>query len=40
VLLRGGVRLLPGPAERAMLKLRSNRVYEKTGTVSLVYALI
>jgi dihydrofolate reductase len=39
VLLGGGVRLLPDPAERAKLRLTKHRVYEKTGTVALEYAL-
>jgi dihydrofolate reductase len=39
VLLGGGVPLLPGPADRAKLKLTRHRVYAKTGTVSLEYAL-
>lgn len=38
VLLGGGVRLLPEPAERAKLRLTKHRVYDKTGTVSLEYA--
>jgi len=37
VLLGGGIPLLPSPAARAALKLRSQRVYEKTGTVTLEY---
>ena len=37
VLLGGGIPLLPSPATRATLKLRSQRVYEKTGTVVLEY---
>ena len=37
VLLGGGIPLLPSPATRATLKLRSQRVYEKTGTISLEY---
>ena len=37
VLLGGGIPLLPSPAGRAGLTLRSQRVYEKTGTVSLTY---
>ena len=37
VLLGGGVRLLPDPAERAKLKLTKHRVYAKTGTVALEY---
>ena len=39
VLLGGGVPLLPDPADRAKLKLTKHRVYEKTGTVALEYAL-
>ena len=37
VLLGGGIPFLPSPADRARLKLRSHRVYEKTGTVGLEY---
>ena len=37
VLLGGGIPLLPPPAGRAVLKLRKQRVYEKTGTVGLEY---
>jgi dihydrofolate reductase len=37
VLLGGGIRLLPDPAERAKLKLTKHRVYPKTGTVALEY---
>jgi dihydrofolate reductase len=37
VLLGGGIRLLPDPAERAKLKLRKHKVYTKTGTVALEY---
>lgn len=37
VLLGGGIPLLPSPAIRATLKLRKQRVYEKTGTVMLEY---
>ena len=37
VLLGGGIRLLPEPAERAKLKLTRHRVYTKTGTVALDY---
>ena len=40
VLLGGGVPLLPSPAERARLKLRAHRVYEKTGTVALEYDIV
>jgi dihydrofolate reductase len=37
LLLGGGVPLLPSPATRATLKLRKQRVYEKTGIVGLEY---
>jgi dihydrofolate reductase len=37
VLLGGGVPLLPSPAIRATLRLRKQRLYEKTGTVGLEY---
>ena len=40
VLLGGGIPLLPSPAERARLKLKSHRVYEKTGTVGLEYEIL
>ena len=39
VLLGGGIPLLPTPAAMAKLQLRGHRVYEKTGTVSLEYAI-
>ena len=39
ILLGGGVPLLPAEAKRAKLKLTGHRVYEKTGTVSLEYAV-
>jgi dihydrofolate reductase len=39
VLLGGGIPLLPSPASRARLELTSHRVYAKTGTVSLEYAV-
>jgi dihydrofolate reductase len=39
VLLGGGVPLLPEPATLAKLKLVKHQVYEKTGTVSLEYAV-
>ena len=39
VLLGGGVPLLPEPADAAKLKLTKHRVYAKTGTVALEYAL-
>jgi dihydrofolate reductase len=40
VLLGGGIPLLPAPAARATLALRSHRVYEKTGTIGLEYDVI
>ena len=40
VLLGGGIPMLPGPANRARLKLIKHRVYEKTGTVGLEYAVL
>jgi dihydrofolate reductase len=40
VMLGEGVPLLPPPARVAKLKLTSHRVYEKTGTVSLEYAVM
>ena len=39
VLLGGGVPLLPDTPERAGLRLVEHRVYEKTGTVTLEYAV-
>jgi dihydrofolate reductase len=39
VLLGGGIPMLPAPADRARLKLKSHRVYEKTGTVLLEYEI-
>jgi dihydrofolate reductase len=39
VLLGGGLPLLPHPADLCRLKLTRHRVYEKTGTVALEYAL-
>jgi dihydrofolate reductase len=39
VLLGGGVALLPPPANLAKLRLVNHQVYEKTGTVSLEYAV-
>jgi dihydrofolate reductase len=39
VLLGGGSSLLPQPAERAPLTLTKHRVFRKTGTVSLEYAV-
>jgi dihydrofolate reductase len=40
VLLGGGIPLLPPPADRAVLALRSHRVYDKTGTVALQYDVV
>ena len=40
VLLGGGVPLLPHPAKESKLRLVRHQIYEKTGTVSLEYALI
>ena len=40
VLLGGGIPLLPSPAGRATLKLKKQRVYEKTGTVALEYDIL
>ena len=37
VLLGGGIRLLPDPAERSKLRLTKHRVYTTTGTVALEY---
>ena len=37
VLLGGGIPLLPAPADRARLKLKTCRLYQKTGTVLLEY---
>jgi dihydrofolate reductase len=39
-LLGGGIPLLPSPADRAKLKLKEHRVYEKTGTVRLQYDIL
>jgi dihydrofolate reductase len=39
VLLGGGIPLLPQPATLTQLKLVKHQVYEKTGTVSLEYAV-
>jgi dihydrofolate reductase len=39
VLLGGGLPMLPNPAKSAKLKLTSHRIYEKTGTVLLKYAV-
>jgi dihydrofolate reductase len=40
VLLGDGLPLLPSQAESAKLRLTKHRVYEKTGTVSLEYAVV
>jgi dihydrofolate reductase len=40
VLLGGGIPLLPSPAGRAKLRLREQRVYEKTGTIGLEYDIL
>ena len=40
VLLGGGIPLLPSPASHARLRLKTHRVYEKTGTVSLEYDIV
>jgi dihydrofolate reductase len=37
VLLGGGIPLLPQPADRARLRMKKHRVYEKSGIVSLEY---
>ena len=39
ILLGGGIPLLPSPAAPIKLTLMSHKVYEKTGTVSLEYAV-
>jgi hypothetical protein len=40
VLLGGGIPLLPTPAPRTTLALRSQRVYEKSGIVGLEYKVL
>lgn len=40
VLLGGGIPMLPSPADRARLRLKKHRVYEKTGTVGLEYDIL
>jgi len=40
VLLGAGIPLLPSPASRAALKLTSQRLYEKSGIVSLEYDIV
>ena len=40
VLLGGGIPLLPTPAPRTALKLRKQRLYEKTGTIVLEFDVV
>jgi dihydrofolate reductase len=40
VLLGGGIPFLPPPADRARLRLKTHRVYEKSGTVGLEYDVV
>jgi dihydrofolate reductase len=40
VLLGGGVPLLPSPADRARLRLKTHRLYEKSGVVSVEYTIL
>lgn len=40
VLLGGGIPLLPPPAGRARLTLKTQRLYEKTGTLGLEYSIL
>jgi dihydrofolate reductase len=40
VLLGNGIPMLPPPSGRATLKLRSQRVYAKTGTIGLEYDVV
>ncbi len=40
ILLGGGIPLLPTPAQRAKLALRSHRVHEKSGIVGLAYDVV
>jgi dihydrofolate reductase len=40
VLLGNGIPMLPPPSGRATLKLRSQRVYPKTGTIGLEYDVV
>ena len=40
VLLGGGIPLLPPPAGRAVLRLRKQRVYGKTGTLAVEYDIV
>ncbi len=39
-LLGGGIPLLPPPAARTLLKLRKQRLYQKTGTILLDYEIV
>lgn len=40
ILLGGGIPLLPTPAAKTKLSLQKHKVYAKTGTVSLEYAVV
>jgi dihydrofolate reductase len=40
VLLGGGIPFLPPPAGRAKLRLKTHRVYQKTGTIGLEYDIV
>ena len=40
VLLGTGIPVLPPPTSRVMLKLRSQRVYKKTGTIGVEYEIV
>lgn len=40
VLLGGGIPLLPPPADRARLALKSHRLYEKSGSMGLEYDIV
>lgn len=40
ILLGAGIPLLPPPAGRAVLRLRKQRLYEKTGTIALEYDIV
>jgi dihydrofolate reductase len=40
VLLGGGIPFLPPPADRARLRLKAHRVYEKSGIVGLEYDIV
>jgi len=40
VLLGAGIPVLPPPAARVTLKLRSQRVYTKTGTIGIEYEIV